>query len=71
MTKLIYRGHDVKDASQVRQTLADQMRKPHLVYRGVAHDGNTSGCVRFALQLVRQLDRMLMQVRGPTMASLL
>lgn len=39
MTKLIYRGHEVKDAPEVRQSLADQMRKPHLVYRGVAHDG--------------------------------
>ena len=39
MTKLIYRGHEVKDAPQARQTLADQMRKPHLVYRGIAHDG--------------------------------
>lgn len=39
MTKLIYRGHEVKDAPEVRQSLADQMRKPHLVYRGVPHDG--------------------------------
>ena len=38
MTRLIYRGHDVKTV-EVRQTLADQMRKPALVYRGVAHDG--------------------------------
>lgn len=38
MTKLIYRGHEVKTAA-VRQTLADQMRKPTLFYRGVAHDG--------------------------------
>ena len=39
MTKLIYRGHEVREADRAPQSLADQMRKPELFYRGVAHDG--------------------------------
>ena len=39
MTRLIYRGHAIREASAAPQTLAAQMRKPELVYRGVLHDG--------------------------------
>lgn len=39
MTQLVYRGVPVVKREAAAQTLADQMRKPSLVYRGVAHDG--------------------------------
>ncbi len=39
MTRLIYRGQPIREAASAPQTLAEQMRKPVLVYRGVVHDG--------------------------------
>ncbi|MBB35325.1 MAG: hypothetical protein CME88_03145 [Hirschia sp.] len=38
MTKLIYRGSDVHRA-QKQKTLAEQMRRFSLIYRGLKHDG--------------------------------
>lgn len=40
MAELIYRGVPVKPAVLQTKTLADQMRRPTLIYRGVAHDGH-------------------------------
>ena len=39
MTQLIYRGVPVQKNQEATQTLADQMRRPTLIYRGVEHDG--------------------------------
>lgn len=39
MTKLLYRGVAYENAEKPTQTLADQMQRPELTYRGVAHDG--------------------------------
>lgn len=39
MPKLIYRGVPVIKADAPSQTLAEQMKRPELFYRGVAHDG--------------------------------
>lgn len=39
MADLIYRGVPVKPAAEKTQTLADQMHRPTLIYRGVEHDG--------------------------------
>ena len=39
MAELIYRGVPVKPAAPETKTLADQMRRPTLIYRGIAHDG--------------------------------
>jgi hypothetical protein len=38
MRKYIYRGV-VVDTPEQRSTLAQQMRRPALVYRGIKHDG--------------------------------
>jgi len=40
MAELIYRGAPVKAQAQETQTLADQMRRPTLIYRGLEHDGH-------------------------------
>jgi len=40
MAELIYRGVPVRAATQETKTLADQMRRPTLIYRGVEHDGH-------------------------------
>ena len=39
MTKLLYRGVEYSDDQRGTKTLAEQMRRSELVYRGVAHDG--------------------------------
>ncbi|MEO0608725.1 MAG: hypothetical protein AAFY82_10890 [Pseudomonadota bacterium] len=39
MTNLLYRGVAYDKADKSAQTLADQMKRPELTYRGVAHDG--------------------------------
>lgn len=39
MADLIYRGVAHKPAAPKTETLADQMRRPTLIYRGVEHDG--------------------------------
>jgi len=39
MAQLIYRGVPVQNNQEATQTLADQMRRPTLIYRGVEHDG--------------------------------
>lgn len=39
MIRLFYRGHETREAAAAPQSLAEQMRKPVLVYRGVVHDG--------------------------------
>lgn len=39
MTKLVYRGVEYTTGAERKVTLADQMRRHDLVYRGVAHDG--------------------------------
>ncbi|MDJ0921447.1 MAG: DUF4278 domain-containing protein [Henriciella sp.] len=39
MTKLMYRGVAYDTEQKPAPTLAEQMRKKDLVYRGIAHDG--------------------------------
>ena len=39
MTKLLYRGVAYETGAKAPQTLADQMKRPALTYRGVEHDG--------------------------------
>ncbi|MEL7040422.1 MAG: DUF4278 domain-containing protein [Pseudomonadota bacterium] len=39
MTKLMYRGVAHETGAKPRQSLAEQMKRPSLVYRGVEHDG--------------------------------
>lgn len=39
MSKLVYRGVEYTTGAEQKVTLADQMRRHDLVYRGVAHDG--------------------------------
>lgn len=39
MTKLLYRGVAYETGAKTTQTLADQMKRPALTYRGVEHDG--------------------------------
>lgn len=40
MSKLVYRGVEHTVGAKQKETLADQMRRHDLVYRGVAHDGD-------------------------------
>lgn len=39
MTRLFYRGFEHETQVKPAQTLAEQMRRPVLTYRGVEHDG--------------------------------
>lgn len=39
MTNLLYRGVAYDKAEKPVKTLADQMKRPELTYRGVEHDG--------------------------------
>lgn len=39
MTKLLYRGVAYEKAGKPAQTLAEQMQRPELTYRGIEHDG--------------------------------
>ena len=39
MSKMVYRGVAYETGAKQTVTLADQMRRYDLVYRGVAHDG--------------------------------
>jgi len=39
MTTMTYRGVSYTPKTETTQTLAEQMRKPVLTYRGVEHDG--------------------------------
>ena len=39
MTKLLYRGVAYDKAEAPTKTLADQMKRAELTYRGVEHDG--------------------------------
>ena len=39
MTKLLYRGVAYETGAKAPQTLAEQMKRPVLTYRGVEHDG--------------------------------
>jgi len=39
MTQLVYRGVAYTRTQDAPKTLAEQMKKGDLVYRGVAHDG--------------------------------
>lgn len=39
MTKMMYRGVAYETGQKPVQTLADQMKRPVLTYRGVEHDG--------------------------------
>lgn len=39
MTKMIYRGVAYEAGAKSAQTLAEQMKRHELVYRGVEHDG--------------------------------
>ena len=39
MTKLLYRGVAYETGAKPTQTLADQMKRPVLTYRGIEHDG--------------------------------
>ncbi len=39
MAQLVYRGVPYAETPKARQSLADQMQRPNLTYRGIHHDG--------------------------------
>ncbi|MEO0464977.1 MAG: hypothetical protein AAF216_00420 [Pseudomonadota bacterium] len=39
MSNMIYRGVAYTTQTDAPKSLAEQMKKPQLVYRGIAHDG--------------------------------